>query len=99
MTRGALVPARVFPSNRAEIEKSIAGLRHRGFTVVLLPDRRRRWIRVDVAFERHFDAFPQWIAEAGCPGDGKRGRICLRRMPHNGNERDFLASFQQNERS
>lgn len=76
VARGAFVPAGVLPADRAKVEESVAGLRNRRVAVVLLPERRRRRIRVDVTLERNFDALPQRVAKAGRPRDGKRRSVC-----------------------
>ena len=75
MPRGALVPAGVFAPDRAKVEKAVARLRHRRITIVLLPQRRARWVRIDITLERNGDAFPQRIAEPGRARDGERGCV------------------------
>ena len=49
---------------------------YRWISVVLLPNGRTRWIRVDVTLERHLDALTQRVAEARRPGNGERWRVC-----------------------
>lgn len=51
---------------------------HRRIAVILLPHRRTRWIRIDVALERHGNSLAKRIPEAWRAGYGERRRIWIR---------------------
>lgn len=44
--------------------------------LTFLPNGTRRRVRVDIAFERHWNAFPDWKTEARFPADCEGRTIC-----------------------